>query len=124
MIKEPDNLKADLEALGYEPKLYSSADTAKYSSLANLFELDNIEGVHHILIADGGTNKDTAKPLIVFFCSSKEVTDRVFNDAKDSIEKFVSVTGLASAEDCNLTKVDNTVIVGHPEMIKIAKAGF
>ena len=124
IIKEPENLKADLESLGYSPKLYSSTDTANYSSLANLFELDSTEGVYNILIVDGGADKDTAKPLIVFFCSSKAVTDRVFEDVKDSLDTFVSVTGLASVEDCNLTKVDNTVIVGHPDMIKIAKAGF
>ena len=124
IIKEPDNLKADLEALGYEPKLYSSVDTAKYSSLASLFELESTEGIYNILVADGGTDKDSAMPLIVFFCSSKEVTDRVFEDAKDSLDKIVSVTGLASADDCNLTKADNTVLVGHPEMIKVAKAGF
>ena len=123
MIKEPDDLLADLKAKNYDVFLYSRSDTEKFKSMTNLINLEDSEGIVNILIAEGGKDKATAKPLIIYFCSSKEATDKVFDAAKASLADIAKFTSMASETDCNLQKTDNCVIMGHAEMIKIAKVG-
>ena len=124
MIKSPEVIKAEMEEKGYIVRLYGKNDTEKYKSMANLIKLESTEGVYNIIIADAGTTAADSKPLIIFFCDSKDATDRVFNAAKASLDEIVEFTNMSSPDDCNLVKLDNTVLIGDADMIELAKDKF
>ena len=125
-VKSPENLKKELEEMGATVFVYSSSDTAKYKSMANLFGLDEskMSGVTNILIAEAGDGSADPRPLIIFYCSSVNATNTVFDSAKGSLNEIAKFIGFNSADECNLMKLDNTVMVGHMDMINMARSYF
>ena len=123
-IKEPEVLKKELEESGATVFVYSPSDTAKYKSMANLFGLEDMSGVKNVLIAEGGEDKNTARPLIIFYCTGIEATNKVFESAKGSLGEIAKFIDMKTEEECNLMKLDNCVLVGHAEMIEKARSVF
>ena len=93
--------------------------------MGNLFGLTDTSGVTNILIADNeGDGINEPRPLIVFYCQDLETTERVFESAKKSLSEIARFISMPSEDDCNLIKLDNTVMVGHGEMIERARTLF
>ena len=103
-------------------KLYS--DSASFESILGYFEIENDGGITDILIADESKNNSDPRPLIVIYCNSKETTENVYTSARKSLSKISEFIGFGSIEKCKTLKADNTVLIGHAEMIELAKGGI
>ena len=121
-IKAPEDLKTLLEERGGVVKLYS--DSASFESILGYFEIENDGGITDILIADESKNNSDPRPLIVIYCNSKETTENVYTSARKSLSKISEFIGFGSIEKCKTLKADNTVLIGHAEMIELAKGGI
>ena len=102
-VKAPETLKAELEESGNIVRLYyPTTNVGEYQNAATFCGLSDTNGVENILIAEGGSGKDDAKPLIIFYCDSLETTDRVFDAVKKSVSVIVKNTGMTSEKECNI----------------------
>ena len=122
MIKEPYDLKSELEAKGYIVRHYTPIQSGQFTTMIDLIKLEDGSGITDIIIADGGNDTKGPKPLIIFYCDSKETSEKVFDSAKSSLDDVAKYTKMRSPENCNIITADNSVIIGDPDMIKLAKS--
>lgn len=118
-IKEPDELVVALTEKGCSAKLIETQK--EITSFLGFFGINDIKGITDLVVADGSEG-DTVKPLMVAYCNSKEAAERVRENVTGAIDRIADFFGV-SAEACKVLIADNAVLVGHPDMMDLAK-GF
>lgn len=118
-VKKPEDLIREYNEKGYVVRTYSVG--SGFESVLNLFEIKNTALVDSVIIAEGGTNESTAKPIIILFCASKTSAKTVYDAARKTIKSVSEFIGIKNPDDCQVVRIGDTVLVGNNEMIEAAK---
>lgn len=117
-VKKPEDLIREFNEMGCVVRSYSVG--SKFESVLNLFEIKDTSLVDSVIIAEGGTDKETAKPIIILFCTSKASANTVYDVARKTVKSVSEFIGI-KVDDCQIVRIENAVLVGIAEMIEAAK---